>query len=172
MRDPLTRPEPPIPATARPTINMVEEFAAPHSNEPSSKRQRKENKVYFKTVCVYNLPARGWRAQLIMVLASLFVQLSSKFKERRAILGQEISTAVPSYVVKRMELARDMWDRLWLESIVCAALHCEGSRYQLTVTIMDISRSIKNATKVTEATTSPSLRPVICWDLDSVASRV
>jgi hypothetical protein len=78
--EPLTRPEPPIPATARPIINIVEELAAPHSTEPSSKRQRKAKKVYFKINCVYNFPARGWRAQLIMVLVSPVAPLSSKPK--------------------------------------------------------------------------------------------
>lgn len=43
---PLTRPEPPIPATARPTINIFEDVAKAVIIDPSSKTNRKNMKVY------------------------------------------------------------------------------------------------------------------------------
>lgn len=61
---PLVRPDPPSPATARPTTNIVEDCAAPHRAEPISKIQRKARNVYFNTDFVYIFPASGWRAQL------------------------------------------------------------------------------------------------------------
>jgi len=45
VRAPLMSPEPPMPATARPTINILEELATPQSKEPSSKMARKVRKV-------------------------------------------------------------------------------------------------------------------------------
>jgi hypothetical protein len=39
--EPLNRPDEPMPATARPTINIAEFVAAPQSNEPSSKVAKK-----------------------------------------------------------------------------------------------------------------------------------
>ena len=42
---PFISPEPPIPATARPTISMLEEVATPHNREPISKRTTKAKKV-------------------------------------------------------------------------------------------------------------------------------
>lgn len=84
----MTRPEPPIPATARPTINILDELAAPHSAEPNSKNVRKVRKVYFKTRWVYNLPPRGWRAQLIAVLvAGPTVQQQGEGHGRHTSLG-------------------------------------------------------------------------------------
>lgn len=41
MRAPLMMPAAPIPATARPTINMADEVAAPHKTEPTSKMRKK-----------------------------------------------------------------------------------------------------------------------------------
>jgi len=52
---PFTSPAPPSPATALPTINMLEDTATPQSKVPNSKRARKERKVYFgpsaETLC-------------------------------------------------------------------------------------------------------------------------
>lgn len=42
---PFTRPAPPIPATARPTINISELVEMPHIKEPSSKRKRNAKKT-------------------------------------------------------------------------------------------------------------------------------
>jgi hypothetical protein len=46
VRAPFINPELPIPATALPIINMLEDFAMPHNNDPSSNRARKERNVY------------------------------------------------------------------------------------------------------------------------------
>jgi hypothetical protein len=46
VRAPFINPELPIPATALPIINMFEDFAMPHNNDPSSNRARKERNVY------------------------------------------------------------------------------------------------------------------------------
>jgi hypothetical protein len=43
---PVMIPAAPSPATARPTINMSEEVAAPHSTDPSSKMPKKTRNVH------------------------------------------------------------------------------------------------------------------------------
>lgn len=48
VRAPFIRPEPPIPATARPTINIFEDVATPQSKEPSSKIKRQTRKDHCK----------------------------------------------------------------------------------------------------------------------------
>lgn len=40
---PLRRPDAPMPAMARPTMNMVDDWAAPQSTEPISKIRKKHN---------------------------------------------------------------------------------------------------------------------------------
>lgn len=46
VKAPLKIPELPMPATALPTISMVEETATPHRREPSSKIAKKVKKVH------------------------------------------------------------------------------------------------------------------------------
>jgi hypothetical protein len=41
VKPPFTMPDPPIPATALPTMNIFEEVATPEMREPSSKRPKK-----------------------------------------------------------------------------------------------------------------------------------
>lgn len=43
---PFRSPEAPIPATARPTMNIAEDCAAPHNAEPSSKMKKQHRKVH------------------------------------------------------------------------------------------------------------------------------
>jgi hypothetical protein len=47
VRAPFEIPDVPIPAIARPIINISEDFAAPHITEPSSKKPRNARKVYY-----------------------------------------------------------------------------------------------------------------------------
>jgi len=46
VRPPFCKPDPPIPAMARPIINMVDEVAAPQRREPSSKIPKKARKAH------------------------------------------------------------------------------------------------------------------------------
>jgi hypothetical protein len=46
VKAPFRRPEVPIPATARPTINIFEDEAMPQSKEPNSKTVKKIRKVH------------------------------------------------------------------------------------------------------------------------------
>jgi len=48
VKAPFIRPEAPIPATARPTINMFESTATPQRSDPNSKRATKAKKVYLE----------------------------------------------------------------------------------------------------------------------------
>jgi len=48
LRHPLIKPAPPIPATARPTMNMVEPFAVAQISDPSSKTARNARNEYFE----------------------------------------------------------------------------------------------------------------------------
>jgi hypothetical protein len=64
VKAPLINPEPPRPATALPTINILEETATPQRREPSSKTAKKLRKVTFDLKCVYNLPVKGCGEQL------------------------------------------------------------------------------------------------------------
>ncbi|THV46807.1 hypothetical protein BGAL_0358g00060 [Botrytis galanthina] len=45
---PFIKPAEPMPATARPTINMSDETAVPHNKEPNSKRKKKERNTYLE----------------------------------------------------------------------------------------------------------------------------
>jgi hypothetical protein len=47
VKAPFKIPEPPIPASARPRMNIFELWAMPEIREPNSKRTRKERNVYF-----------------------------------------------------------------------------------------------------------------------------
>jgi hypothetical protein len=49
---PLYIPEDPIPAMARPTISMLEEFARPHSRDPISNRITKLRKIYYDALAL------------------------------------------------------------------------------------------------------------------------
>ena len=46
VKAPFIRPDEPIPATARATINIFEDVAIPHRREPSSKMKKKTMKVH------------------------------------------------------------------------------------------------------------------------------
>lgn len=85
---PLVRPDPPIPATARPKINMVDERAVPQRTEPISNNPRKARKVDFRVNRVYSLPAKGWRAQLERVVESIETRLE---KRKRAWVEKSIT---------------------------------------------------------------------------------
>lgn len=91
VRAPFIIPEPPRPATARPTINMREDVATPHSNDPSSKRSKNEMNTYcisvnfnlrnghkifrlaqtFELNWPYSFPVKGCRVQLSITSVSL-----------------------------------------------------------------------------------------------------
>jgi hypothetical protein len=44
---PFNKPDEPMPATARPTINIFEETATPHNKEPNSNKNRNVRNVYY-----------------------------------------------------------------------------------------------------------------------------
>jgi hypothetical protein len=48
VKAPFWIPDVPIPATARPTINVFEEVATPQSKEPNSKMAKKVMKVHWR----------------------------------------------------------------------------------------------------------------------------
>jgi hypothetical protein len=48
VRAPFIKPDPPIPATALPTINMSDETETPHNRDPNSKTTKKARKVYLE----------------------------------------------------------------------------------------------------------------------------
>lgn len=50
VRAPLTIPEPPIPATALPTMSIFDDVATPQSNEPNSKVATNAEKVYCRDI--------------------------------------------------------------------------------------------------------------------------
>jgi hypothetical protein len=47
VKAPFKMPEPPIPAIARPTINIFDDVAIPHIKDPSSKTKKKLRKVHY-----------------------------------------------------------------------------------------------------------------------------
>jgi glutamine synthetase len=47
---PFTMPDPPIPATALPTINIFDDVATPDRRDPSSKRPRKTMKQIVEEI--------------------------------------------------------------------------------------------------------------------------
>lgn len=49
---PFIMPEAPNPATARPTINILDETAAPHRTEPTSKMAKKTRKDHYLVINV------------------------------------------------------------------------------------------------------------------------
>jgi hypothetical protein len=44
---PFVKPEPPRPATERPTISIFDELDMPHNKEPTAKTARKDRNVHF-----------------------------------------------------------------------------------------------------------------------------
>lgn len=61
---PLMIPAAPTPAIARPTINMVEDTAAPQRADPSSKMRKKARNENLLLKCANTLPDRGCGAAL------------------------------------------------------------------------------------------------------------
>jgi hypothetical protein len=53
VRAPLLSPDPPIPATALPTMSMFDDRAVPQSTEPSSKRHKKARNVYYANLVCF-----------------------------------------------------------------------------------------------------------------------
>jgi len=47
VKAPFEIPEDPIPAMALPTINMVDDWAAPHNKDPSWKTKKKARKDHY-----------------------------------------------------------------------------------------------------------------------------
>jgi hypothetical protein len=64
VQAPFISPEEPAPATARPAINMGDDFANAQIREPISKTKRKARKTDFFRKYVYNFPAKGCRVPL------------------------------------------------------------------------------------------------------------
>jgi hypothetical protein len=50
VNPPFTMPAPPIPATALPIMNILDDVATPQMSEPNSKRAKKKMKVNVKNV--------------------------------------------------------------------------------------------------------------------------
>jgi hypothetical protein len=53
---PFRRPDPPIPANARPTMSMLEDVAAPQRTEPNSKMAKKERNVHCSSIELVSIP--------------------------------------------------------------------------------------------------------------------
>lgn len=64
VKEPFWSPELPIPATARPTMNITEDWETAHSSEPTSKMKKKKRNTHFALTWEYTLPVRGWRVAL------------------------------------------------------------------------------------------------------------
>lgn len=47
VKAPFPMPEAPTPATALPTMNMVDDWAAPHNADPTTKMKKKDKKVHL-----------------------------------------------------------------------------------------------------------------------------
>ena len=62
-KEPENIPAPPVPAIARPRMNMLELIAAPHRSEPRRKMPMKIKKVHLSEKLVYSFPARGCNEQ-------------------------------------------------------------------------------------------------------------
>jgi hypothetical protein len=91
VRAPFTRPELPSPATARPIINILEDWATPHNTEPNSKRARKARKVY----CHKSATRKQWNHELTRLGAKLRIEVPSYRLKRAA------NTAVSFVPLKR-----------------------------------------------------------------------
>jgi hypothetical protein len=62
---PENTPADPIPAIVRPRINATELGAAPHTAEPTSKRNIAKMKTYFGEAKVYALPKTSWKEHVV-----------------------------------------------------------------------------------------------------------
>lgn len=76
VKAPLIRPEPPAPAIARPTINIVELEAAPHNTNLISKVAKNVKKLYLLLNIVYIFPDSGRRAALPSIYALPYQPMS------------------------------------------------------------------------------------------------
>ena len=62
---PFCNPEPPMPATALPTISMLDDEATPHSSEPSSKSKKKAKNVHLIENWLYICRQIGQRVRCL-----------------------------------------------------------------------------------------------------------
>ena len=62
LKAPLTSPEEPRPATARPTMNIDEDTEVPHRSEPIPKTTTKQMNDHFIEKNVYIFPLSGCKA--------------------------------------------------------------------------------------------------------------
>jgi hypothetical protein len=65
VRAPFMMPEPPIPATARPTIKALEDWADPQTADPTSKIKRKARNVYYGGLIMHTLTKTRERIYLV-----------------------------------------------------------------------------------------------------------
>ncbi|TDZ20095.1 hypothetical protein Cob_v007169 [Colletotrichum orbiculare MAFF 240422] len=67
---PLNSPADPMPATARPTMSIVEDVDTPQMREPTSKRKRKQRKIHFESRNVVPVKATRTSHSLTPVMYS------------------------------------------------------------------------------------------------------
>jgi hypothetical protein len=85
VKAPFTMPEPPMPATALPTMNIFEDVATPQMREPNSKSAKKNIKVIAKNVSYIYLYVDSGSAHLriesAVDFASYWLQRAARFSE-------------------------------------------------------------------------------------------
>jgi hypothetical protein len=65
VRAPFMMPEPPIPATARPIIKALDDWADPQTADPTSKMKRKARNVYYTRLMMYTQTRNRGRLYLV-----------------------------------------------------------------------------------------------------------
>lgn len=103
---PEKSPAAPMPATDRPTINIVDDTEAPHIKLPSSNMAKKQRYVHFKEKNWKIFPAIGCNAQLDHSL-----EFGHAMKER-ILHADQICTSIPSDIIEGIKSCCDGWDCL------------------------------------------------------------
>jgi len=100
VRQPVNRPEEPRPAMARPRMNIVDDCAAPHMADPSSKTKKKARKVHWGRVRLSQASGLEGR-QSTYLEGEIGVDLATQWLEGSAC--QLIGTRVPTDVYQGVE---------------------------------------------------------------------
>jgi hypothetical protein len=98
VKPPVARPAHPMPAIARPTINVTELGATAHIRLPNSKMKSDRRKVHFKSKNLYAFPHADWKLPLVMKNADPYQLTWLMDPNSSVIFGIAVATIVWSEV--------------------------------------------------------------------------
>lgn len=96
MKAPASRPAVPIPATARPTISIVDETAVAQSTDPRKEKPLATKNTLLMEKSLYALPYRNWKEHWQSRKAIEYQPMSATVWKWSVIVGTAVATMLMS----------------------------------------------------------------------------